>query len=116
MVTPPPPWAAYFNASLLLEKKFFLISNLAQLEAIPSCPIAGYTGEEADPYLTTTSFQVTVEIEEVSPEPPLFQTEQLQFPQLLPIRLVLQTPHSFAALFLTCFFLATWAHCWLMLS
>jgi len=30
---------------------------LAQLEAIPSCPVASYMGEEANPHLTTTSFQ-----------------------------------------------------------
>jgi len=29
-----------------------------QLEAIASCPIAGYLGEETDTCLTTTSFQV----------------------------------------------------------
>ena len=63
-----------------------------QLEAIPCCSITSYTGEEADPHLTTTSFQEVVESNNVSSEPTLLQTEQLQFPQL-PIRLVLQTPH-----------------------
>ena len=29
-----------------------------QLEAITSCPIANYLGEEADLHLATTSFQV----------------------------------------------------------
>jgi len=31
-------------------------SPLAQLEAIPSSPIASYVGEEAEPHLTTASF------------------------------------------------------------
>ena len=33
----------------------------AQLEAIPSCPIASYMGEEVDHHITTTSLQVVVE-------------------------------------------------------
>ncbi|KAK4825001.1 hypothetical protein QYF61_022947 [Mycteria americana] len=33
-------------------------SPLAQLEAISSCPITCYLGEETDPHLTTTSFQL----------------------------------------------------------
>ena len=41
-------------------------SPLAQLEAVPSGPITGYTGEEADPYLTTVSFQGVVETDKVS--------------------------------------------------
>ncbi|KAK4826112.1 hypothetical protein QYF61_005250 [Mycteria americana] len=51
---------------------------LAQLEAISSCPITCYLGEETDPHLTTTSFQA----------------EQPQFPQPLLIRFVLQTLHQ----------------------
>ncbi|KAK4831708.1 hypothetical protein QYF61_018760 [Mycteria americana] len=51
---------------------------LAQLEAISSCPITCYLGEETDPHLSTTSFQA----------------EQPQFPQLLLIRLLLQTLHQ----------------------
>jgi len=35
-----------------------------------------------------------VESNEVFPEPPLLHTEHSQLPQLLPITLVLQTPHS----------------------
>ncbi|KAK4813860.1 hypothetical protein QYF61_001958 [Mycteria americana] len=56
---------------------------LAQLEVISSCPIACYLGEETDIHLTTTSFQVVVENDKVSPQPPFLQTEQQQFPQLL---------------------------------
>jgi len=35
-----------------------------------SRPIVGYLGEEANPYLTTTSFQVVVERDEFTPQPP----------------------------------------------
>ncbi|KAK4824024.1 hypothetical protein QYF61_009615 [Mycteria americana] len=51
---------------------------LAQLEAISSCPITCYLGEETDPHLSTTSFQA----------------KQSQFPQPLLIRLLLQTLHQ----------------------
>jgi len=45
-----------------------------QLEAMASCPIVGYWGEETNPPLTTPSCQGAVESEEVSPQPPLLQT------------------------------------------
>ncbi|KAK4814935.1 hypothetical protein QYF61_006290 [Mycteria americana] len=64
---------------------------LVQLEAISSCPMACYLGEETDPRLATTSFQAVVESDEVSPQPPFLQAEQPQVPQPLPISLVLQT-------------------------
>jgi len=38
-----------------------------QLEAVSSCPIASYLAEEANTRLTTTSFQVIVESDKVSP-------------------------------------------------
>ena len=38
-------------------------------EAIPSCPITSYAGEDADPQLAPTSFHVT-EGDKVSPESP----------------------------------------------
>jgi len=66
---------------------------LMQLEAIASCPIAGYLGEETTTCLTTTSFQAVVDSDEVPPQPPLLQTKQPQLPQLLLIRLFLYTPH-----------------------
>ena len=69
-----------------------------QHEAIPSSPISSYAGTEADSHLTTTSLWVVVESNKVSPEPPLLQSKPSRFPLPLPIRLVLQTPHSFAAL------------------
>ena len=56
---------------------------LMQLEAISSRPIASYLGEDTNTCLTTTSFQVTVESNKVSPQPPLLQTKQPQLPQLL---------------------------------
>jgi len=65
-----------------------------QLEAIAFHAIAGYWGEETNPRLTTTSCQVVVESARVSPQPPLLQTEQAQFPQPLLRRLVLQTSHQ----------------------
>ena len=77
----------------LSVKKFFLISSV-KLEVISSCLIACYLGEETDTHLATTSFQVVVESDKVSPEPPFLQTKQPQFPQLLLIRLVLQTLHQ----------------------
>ena len=40
-----------------------------QFEAILSSPISTYVGEETNPHLTTTSFQVAVGSDEVSPEP-----------------------------------------------
>jgi len=46
-------------------------SPLVQLEAIPSSPITSHTREEADPQLTTTSLQVVIESNNVSPEHPL---------------------------------------------
>ncbi|KAK1203175.1 LRCH1 protein, partial [Pygoscelis papua] len=50
--------------------------------------------KETDTHLTTTSFQVVVEPDKVSPEPPFLQAKQPQFPQQLLIRLVLQTLHQ----------------------
>ncbi|KAK4830578.1 hypothetical protein QYF61_011756 [Mycteria americana] len=67
---------------------------LVQLEAISSCPITCYLGEETDPHLSTTSFQVVVESNKVSPQPPFLQAKQSQFPQPLLIRLLLQTLHQ----------------------
>ncbi|KAK4813970.1 hypothetical protein QYF61_003704 [Mycteria americana] len=63
------------------EEKFPNIQSkppLAQLEAISSCPITCYLGEETDPHLSTASFQA----------------KQSQLPQPLLIRLVLQTLHQ----------------------
>ncbi|KAK4819036.1 hypothetical protein QYF61_024401 [Mycteria americana] len=51
---------------------------LVQLEAISSCPITCYLGEETNPHLSTTSFQA----------------KQSQLPQPLLIRLLLQTLHQ----------------------
>jgi len=65
-----------------------------QLEAIASCPVASYLGEETNTRLTTTSFQVVVESDKVSPQSPLLQTKQPQLPQPLLLRLVLQTRHQ----------------------
>ncbi|KAK4820813.1 hypothetical protein QYF61_007207 [Mycteria americana] len=81
-----------------LSKEFFpnIQSKppLLQLEAISSCPITSYLEEEIDTHLTTTSFQVAVESDKVSPQPPFLQAEQSQFLQPLLIRLLLQTLHQ----------------------
>ena len=45
-------------------------SFLAQLETIASSAIVSYEGEEADTHLTTTSFQVVVQVTKISQEPP----------------------------------------------
>ncbi|KAK4817319.1 hypothetical protein QYF61_009172 [Mycteria americana] len=79
------------------EEKFPNIQSkppLAQLEAISSCTITCYLGEETDPHLSTTSFQVVVESDEVSPQPPFLQAKQSQLPQPLLIRILLQTLHQ----------------------
>ncbi|KAK4830412.1 LOW QUALITY PROTEIN: hypothetical protein QYF61_010943, partial [Mycteria americana] len=86
------------------EEKFPNIqskSPLVQLEAISSCPVTCYLGEETDPHLSTTSFQVVVESDKVSPQPPFLQAKQPQFPQPLLIRLLLQTLHQLLALLWT---------------
>jgi len=54
-------------------------------------PVLSRLTQEDAPHLSTTPFQAVVESNDVTPEPPLLQTEQSQFPQLLLIRLVLQT-------------------------
>jgi len=41
---------------------------LTEREAIASCPIAGYLGEETNTRLTTASFQVAVESSSSSPD------------------------------------------------
>lgn len=65
-----------------------------QLKTVISHPRISSLREEADPHLTTTSFQAVVESDEVFPEPPLLQAEQPQFPQPPPLRLLLQCPHQ----------------------
>ena len=44
-------------------------SPLLQLETIPSSPVTNDMREEADPQLTTTSFQEVIEGNKVSSEP-----------------------------------------------
>ena len=77
----------------LLENNFFLISNLNlpwhNLRPFPLV-LSLLPGEVADPHLTMTSLQAVVEIDKVSPEPPLLQNKQSQFLQPLLMRLVLQ--------------------------
>ncbi|KAK4817647.1 LOW QUALITY PROTEIN: hypothetical protein QYF61_023237 [Mycteria americana] len=67
---------------------------LAQLEAMSSCPITCYLGEETNTHHSTTSFQGVVESHKVSPQPPFLQAKQPQLPQPLLTRLLLQTLHQ----------------------
>ena len=46
-------------------------SLVAQPEAIPFCPIASYIEREVNPHLAAASFQIIVESDKISPEPPL---------------------------------------------
>ncbi|KAK4818424.1 hypothetical protein QYF61_012958 [Mycteria americana] len=61
MVTQPLPWAACSNVDNPFGEEIFpnikTKPPLVQLEAISSCPITCYLGEETDPHLSTTSFQ-----------------------------------------------------------
>jgi len=71
---------------------------LMQLEAIASCPIASYLGEETNTRLATTSFQVVVESYKVPAEPPLLQTKRPQLLQVLLVRRVEGLGESFRRL------------------
>lgn len=88
-VTLPPLWAPC-TITTHSEKKFFLISKpnppRRNPRPLPFPPITSHLGKEAKPHPTTISPQAIVESNKVSAEPPLLQTKQLQFPQLLPIR------------------------------
>ena len=55
-----------------------------QLEDIASHPIISYLGEETNTCLTTTSFQVVLESDKVSPQLPLLQTIQSPAPSATP--------------------------------
>ena len=55
---------------------------LAQLEIILFCLISYHLRKESD-LLAATSFPVVVESDKMSPQPHIFQTKKLQFPQLL---------------------------------
>ena len=98
MVTPSLPWAAHANAWQPFQwGNFPNIQSkppLVQFEGVSSCPITCYLGEETNTHSTTSSFQVAVESKKVSPQPPLLQTKQHQFPQPLLVWLVLQTLHQ----------------------
>jgi len=92
----PLPWAVWQPVPMLdnpCSEEIFLRFNLnlpwCNFEAISFCPITCYLGEETDPHLATTSFQVLVESNKVSPQPTFLQAKQPQLPQLLLIRLVL---------------------------
>lgn len=54
---------------------------LLQLEAIFSCPITSYRGQETNPHLAASSFQVVIENSKVTPQHPFLQDKHLQLPQ-----------------------------------
>ena len=88
----------------LSEKKFFLTSNLKlPWHNLRPFSIASYMEEEFNPPPHCNFLSESCREWRVSPEPPLLPTEQSQLPQLLPIRLVLQTPHSSVAILWTRF-------------
>ena len=58
---------------------------LAQLEVVSSCPTVG---EETNTHSGITSFQVAVESDKDSSQPPCLQAKQSQFPQPLLIGVV----------------------------
>ena len=97
MVTPLPQKPAPTPDNSSSNKIFPNIQSkppLMQLEAISSCRITCYLGEETSAQLTTTTIQVAVESSKVPPQPPFLQAEQSQFPQPLLTRLTLQTLHQ----------------------
>lgn len=53
---------------------------LVQLEAISSCAVACFLGEETNPLLVIISFQGVVGSDKVPPEPSFLQAEHLQLP------------------------------------
>ena len=106
MVTPPPPWAACSNSSSLVsEKKRFLISNLNlpwyNLRTFPLIFSLVTQEKRLTLHLATISFQA-VESSEVFSKPLLLPIKQPQFPQPLPITLVLQNPHQLCCPFSRC--------------
>ena len=88
-----------------LSEKYFLASTLnlfwSNLRPFPLVLLLSYKGEEDNLHLTTTFPQAVVDSNNVTPEPPFLQTGQSQLSQPLLIRLMLQTPHSFAVLLWT---------------
>lgn len=70
MMTPPLPWAPCLIT--LTINNFFLNAYskppLVQIETISSHPITFYLREETDPHLATTSFEIVVDSDKVSPQ------------------------------------------------
>lgn len=74
-------------------KKKFLILNLylpSHRKAISSSPVTAGMAGETNLYLTTASFQVVVESDELLSEPPLLKNKQTQIPQPLLIKHILE--------------------------
>ena len=69
------------SASPPQVKNFFLIPNLPSFKAIPACPVTICLCKKMVPLLLVSSFPALEGCNEVSPEPSLLQTKQVQFPQ-----------------------------------
>ena len=96
-MTQPPPCAVYSRAWSLFQRRIFPNiqseppwCNLRLFPLILSWVSRGKRLTSPHHNL----LQAVVESNNVTPEPSLPQTEQSQFPQLLPIKPVLQTPHQ----------------------
>ena len=70
------------------------VCTLAQLKAIFPRPVACHLQVESNPALAVSTFQILEEGKKVSPQPPLPQTKQPQFLQLLLVGHILQAFHK----------------------
>lgn len=87
------------HLTILLDEKYFPMANLnlpwrSLMSFPPVLSLLHKRRRRPPPHHNLPSD--SYECSKISPEPPLLHSEQL--PQLLPIRPVLQTPHSFAVL------------------
>lgn len=95
MVTQPVPWNTCSKAWKLFPwKKFFRLSNvklpLCNLRPFPLiCCFLPVRRDQLPSH--TSSFSTGVKGNKVFPQPPFLLTEQLQFPHLLLVRLVVLT-------------------------
>lgn len=67
---------------------------MVQLKTMASCPVSGCLGEEPNPHPATTTFQVAIQSDKVTPEPLFSQAKQPQFPQSFLTGLVFQVSHQ----------------------
>jgi len=97
-VSTTSPGIPFQCLTTLSENNFFLTFNLNlpwhNSRLFPLVLLLVMWDKRPTLHLFTTSCQVFAANGKGSPEPPLLQTEQAQFPKQLLIRLVLQTPHQ----------------------